>query len=77
MSENQQLVDRYEKLLDKLSSLTKLNKDLEEKLRLAQEKITLVEQKIGVDVQHSDEILRKARATMARLMEETDRRLSE
>lgn len=76
LSESQQLVERYEELLGKLSSLTTLNKDLEEKLRLAQEKITVMEQKMGGDVQQADEILRKARATMARLMGETDRRLS-
>lgn len=35
LAENQELVERYQKLLDKLGSLRKLNMDLEEKLRLA------------------------------------------
>jgi len=77
LAENHELIKRYQELLDKLGSLRKLNKDLEEKLHLAEEKLNIIEQKIGVDAQQADEILRKARAAMARLMEEAERRLSE
>jgi len=71
------LVERYQKLLDNLGGLRKLNNNLEEKLRLAEEKLNLLEQRIGGDVQQADEVLRKARATMAKLIEETERRVSE
>jgi len=77
LAENTELVKRYQELLGKLDSLRKLNKDLDEKLHSAEQKLNIIEQKIGVDAQQADEILRKARATMARLMEEAERRVSE
>ncbi len=77
LAENQELVERYQKVLDKLGSLRMLNTELEEKLRRAEQRLGLLEQKAGVAVEQGDEILRKARATMARLMEETERHLSE
>lgn len=59
LAENQELVERYQKLLDKLGSLRNLNKDLEEKLRLAEQKISALERKSGVEGQQGDETLRK------------------
>jgi predicted nucleic acid-binding Zn-ribbon protein len=76
LAENQQLVERYGKLLDRLESLKKLNGELEERLRLAQEKISIFEHKIVTDVREADETLRKARDTMSRLMEQADHVLS-
>ncbi len=77
LSENKELVERYQGLLDKLGTLRKLNKDLEDRLRLAEQKLGSLEQKAGVSIEQADDVLRKARATMARLMEETERRVSE
>gem|GEM_PF-3578726 len=77
MAENKELVDRYQGLLDKLGTLRKLNKDLEDRLRLAEQKLGSLEQKAGVSIEQADDVLRKARATMARLMEETERRVSQ
>jgi predicted nucleic acid-binding Zn-ribbon protein len=77
LAENQQLIERYGKLVDRVHLLNKLNRELEEKLRLAEEKAHLFEEKIETHVQETDEILRRARATMARLMEQTDEVLSE
>ncbi len=77
VAENQELVQRYQKLLDNLSSLRSLNKDLEKKLRLAEQKLNSVEQKVGPEIQQGDELLRKARAEIARLLEETERHLSQ
>lgn len=76
VAENQELVQRYQKQLEQLGSLRSLNKDLEEKLRLAEQKISSLEQKAAVEVQEGDGTLRKARDTMARLMKETERQLS-
>lgn len=77
LAENKELVDRYQGLLDKLGTLRKLNKDLEDRLRLAEQKLGSLEQKAGVSIEQADDVLRKARATMARLMEETERRVSQ
>jgi len=77
VAENQELVKRYQELLDKLNSLREINKDLQEKLDLAERRLDSPEKKVGVEVQAGDDRLRKARATMAQLEKETERHLSE
>lgn len=77
VAENHELVKRYQELLDKLNSLRELNKDLQEKLDLAERRLDSLEKKVGVEVQAGDNRLRKARATMARLEKENERHLSE
>ena len=77
VAENQELVQRYQKLLETLESLARLNKDLEEKLRIVEQKLDSLEQRTGLEIQRSDEVLRKARAEITRLLEETERRLSQ
>jgi predicted nucleic acid-binding Zn-ribbon protein len=77
VAENQELVNRYQELLDKLNSLREINKDLQEKLDLAERRLDSLEKKVGVEVQAGDDRLRKARSTMARLEKETERQLSE
>ena len=77
VAENQELVKRYQELLDKLNSLREINKDLQEKLDLAERRLDSPEEKVGVEVQAGDDRLREARATMARLGKETKRHLSE
>ncbi len=76
VAENQELVKRYQELLDKLNSLREINKDLQEKLDLAERRLDSPEKKVG-EVQAGDDRLRKARATMAQLEKETERHLSE
>lgn len=77
IAENQQLVERCERLLKKVDEFSKLNKDLEGQLRDAQQKLGAFENRLSMDVRQGDEILRKARATMTRLIEDVDRRISE
>jgi predicted nucleic acid-binding Zn-ribbon protein len=77
VAENQELVKRYQELLDKLNSLREINKDVQEKLDLAERRLDSLEKKVGVEVQAGDDRLRKARATMAQLEKETERHLSE
>jgi predicted nucleic acid-binding Zn-ribbon protein len=77
LAENQELVGRYQELLGELNGLRKINRDLEEKLRLAEQKLAALEKRVGAEVEQADEALRNARATMTRLTEETDRRISE
>jgi predicted nucleic acid-binding Zn-ribbon protein len=77
VAENQELVKRYQELLDKLNSLREINKDVQEKLDLAERRLDSLEKKVGPEVQAGDDRLRKARATMARLEKKTERHLSE
>jgi predicted nucleic acid-binding Zn-ribbon protein len=77
VAENQELVKRYQELLDKLNSLREINKDVQEKLDLAERRLDSLEKKVGVEVQAGDDRLRKARATMAQLEKEAERHLSE
>lgn len=72
LAESQQLLQLYEKLLDKATALESRNRELEEKLRLAEEKQVMMENQLAGEVSVADETLRKLRATMARLMERTD-----
>jgi len=72
LAENHQLLQRYEKLLDRATALENRNKELEEKLRLAEERQVMMENQIAGEASVADETLRKLRATMARLMERTD-----
>jgi len=75
VAENQELVRRYQELLEKVGSLRAINKDLQNKLDLAEQKLGSLERKTG-EVQAGDDTLRKARATMARLIEMTEHGLS-
>ena len=50
VAENQELVKRYQELLGKLNSLRNINKDLQEKLDLAEQNSTSLK-KVGVEVQ--------------------------
>jgi predicted nucleic acid-binding Zn-ribbon protein len=77
VAESQELVQRYQKRVQELDSLRNLNRDLEEKLRLAEQKISSLEQNAATEVQDGDGALRKAREMMARLMKETDRQISQ
>ena len=76
LADNQQLMERYEKMLNRLTVLDRLNKELEEKQRQTEAKLKLIEQRNEGDIQKADETLRKARATIARLIKETDLRLT-
>jgi predicted nucleic acid-binding Zn-ribbon protein len=76
LADNQQLMERYEKMLNRLTVLDRLNKELEEKQRQTEAKLKLIEQRSEGDIQKADETLRKARATITRLIKETDLRLT-
>jgi len=76
LAENQELVERCERLIEKVDSLTKTSRDLSAKLNVAEQRLASAQGKAG-EVQEGDETLRKARATMARLIEATEKRLAE
>ena len=69
-------MERYEKMLNRLTVLDRLNKELEEKQRQTEAKLKLIEQRSEGDIQKADETLHKARATIAQLIKETDFRLT-
>jgi chromosome segregation ATPase len=66
----------YEKLASKFEKLSTLHKTLKEDLRMAQERINQIDQKITTNNTEADETLRGIRATITRLLKETDRRVS-
>jgi cell division septum initiation protein DivIVA len=72
IEENQQLVERYEKMVEKVAELTKLKEDLEEKLK-ALEKSSSIERE--PETEEADEILRRKRAVIERLIREIDRQV--
>jgi predicted nucleic acid-binding Zn-ribbon protein len=61
VAQNQELVKRYQELLDKLNSFRDINKGLQDRLDLAEQKLNSLEKKVGVEVQVGDDTLRKAR----------------
>ena len=70
IEENQQLVERYEKIVEKVAELTKLKEDLEGKIK-AVEKPSSAER----ETEEADEILRKKRVVIERLIREIDRHI--
>ncbi len=74
--ENEHLVERLEKLLQEVDALKSLNKSLEERFRAMEQETVLTQEKGTTDLQGADETLRMSRSIMARLLGETDRRLS-
>jgi predicted nucleic acid-binding Zn-ribbon protein len=76
LTENQALVERSQKLIGKIDSLEKLNKQLQDELQISKDKIASMEANLNTSMRQSDETLRKARDTVARLLRETERRVS-
>jgi hypothetical protein len=70
-----QPVVEYKKLVSRLEKLTGLNKALEQELRRTKERIDQIEKRATSNAMETDETLRGIRATMTRLLKETDRRL--
>jgi predicted nucleic acid-binding Zn-ribbon protein len=71
LAENKRLMEKYRDLLDKLAQLTRLNQDLDHRLKTAEDKLREYETAFAADVTHSDELLRSARENMERLFDET------
>ena len=70
MSENRELIERYQRLLDEVKVLTQHSKELEERLQVFEQK----ESAPSVEVEG---ILAEARNTMKQLTQEADRRVLE
>jgi hypothetical protein len=70
LSDNQALLERSQKLLERIDALEMINRQLRDELKASKEKLGSLEATV------SDESLREARETMARLASETEKRLS-
>lgn len=77
LAENKRLMEKYRDLLDKLAQFTRLNQDLDSRVRAAEEKLREYETAFTTDVTRSDDLLRSARESMERLFEETRKVLGE
>ncbi|HMK83423.1 MAG TPA: hypothetical protein VK503_06875 [Candidatus Bathyarchaeia archaeon] len=77
VSENQALVERSQKLVETIDTLERLNKQLRDELQISKEKLESMEANLNVSTRQTDDTLRKARDTMARLLRETEKRVSE
>lgn len=77
LSENQALVERSQKLVETIDTLERLNRQLRDELQTSKDKLASMEANLNVNMRQTDETLRKARDTMARLLRETEKRVSE
>jgi predicted nucleic acid-binding Zn-ribbon protein len=77
LMENQALVERSQKLVETIDTLERLNRQLRDELQISKEKLESMEASLNVSTRQTDDTLRKARDTMARLLRETEKRVSE
>jgi len=75
LAENQKLIDRSQALMSTVDRLEKENKQLRDELEVSRAKLRALESNVAA-MQQSDDALRKARNEIARLIEETDKRVS-
>jgi len=76
LSDNQALLERSQKLIEKIDSLEKIVSQLRNELKISKEKLDSLETVVNTSKSQSDETLRRARETMARLARETEKRIS-
>jgi len=76
LSDNQALLERSQKLIEKIDTLERMNRQLREELKASKEKLESLEATVNISKSQSDESLRRARETMARLVRETEKRIS-
>jgi len=76
LSDNQALLERSQKLIEKIDSLEKTVSQLRNELKTSKEKLDSLEAAVNTSKSQSDEALRSARETMARLARDTEKRIS-
>jgi predicted nucleic acid-binding Zn-ribbon protein len=76
LSDNQALLERSQKLIDRIDALEKMNKQLRDDLASTKGKLESLEATMNTSKSQSDESLRRARETMARLARETEKWIS-
>ena len=76
LSDNQALLERSQRLIEKIDGLERTVKQLRDELKVSKDKLDSLESTVNTSKGQSDESLRKARETMARLAKETEKRIS-
>jgi predicted nucleic acid-binding Zn-ribbon protein len=75
LAENQKLIDRSQALMSTIDRLEKDNKQLREELEDARARLRALESDMAA-ARESDDALKRARKDIARLIDETDKRIS-
>jgi len=75
LAENQKLIDSSQALMGTIDRLEKENKQLREELEVSRARLRALESNMA-GMRQSDDALKKARNEIARLIEETDKRVS-
>lgn len=75
LTENQKLIERSQALMSTIDRLEKDNKQLRDELQVSMARVRALESNMA-DMRQSDDALKKARNNIARLIEETDKRIS-
>jgi predicted nucleic acid-binding Zn-ribbon protein len=78
LAENQKLIERSQALMSAIDRLEKDNKQLRDELQVSMTRLRALESSMGdmrQSERQSDEALKKARNNIARLIEETDKRI--
>jgi len=75
LAKNQKLIDRSQALMSTIDRLEKENKQLRDELEVSRARVRALEVNAS-EMRQSDDALKRARANVARLMEEADRRLA-
>ena len=75
LAKNQKLIDRSQALMSTIDRLEKENKQLRDELEVSRARVRALEVNAS-EMRQSDDALKRARANVARLMEEADKRLA-
>ena len=75
LAENQKLIDRSQALVGTIDRLEKDNKQLRDELEMSKARLRSLETDVA-DMRQSDDVLKKARSNIARMIEEADKRTS-
>jgi len=76
LAENQTVLDRSQRLMKKIDELEKENRQLRDDLQVVTAKLSSKESSVTSKWRKTDDSVKKARETIARLTKEADKRLS-
>jgi len=76
LADNQTLVDNSQQLMKRVDELEKANRQLTEELQASRVRLQSMESTMSNNAREIDDAIKKARETMTRIIQETDKRLS-
>jgi predicted nucleic acid-binding Zn-ribbon protein len=76
LQDNQKLVENSGQLMKKIEELEKTNRQLRDELQASRAKVDSMQSTMASSTREADDTIRKARETMARIIQETEKRLS-